>query len=174
MASDEISVFASSDDRGPLRGRLAARTLGQLGFGEQFVVWALRQRLHDGEPGSAVLVHGFRLAFGLWALEPALAAFEGCFSVLARHALHDLCFCPLRCACLSLDENAILELIAAAQLAPGGACLAPALERLVEPEGCAPLRGNAMVLGTILLRAGLLLPAPARRTGGVVGPVPLH
>jgi hypothetical protein len=174
MASDEISVSASSDDRGPPRGRLAARTLGQLGCGEQFVVWALRQRLHDGGPGSTVLVHGFRLAFGLWALEPALAAFEGCFSALARHARHDLCLCPLRCACLSLDEDAVLELIAAAQLAPGARCLAATLERLVEPEGRAPLRGNATALGTVLLRAGLLLPARPPRTGGAVGPVPLH
>jgi hypothetical protein len=173
MTSDEISVLAPSDDHGPLRGRLAARTLGQLGFGEQFVVWALRQRLHDGEAGSAVLVQGFRLAFGLWGLEPALAAFEGCFAVLARHAEHDLCLCPLRCACLSLDEDAILGLIAAAQLAPPGACLDAVLERLVEPEGCASLRANATALGAILIRSGLPLPAPPRACG-VAGSVPLH
>ena len=61
---------------------LSGHVVGRLGTGEQLVLWALRQRLRDGEPASPVLVRGFRLAFGLAGLEPALAAFEDLFRAL--------------------------------------------------------------------------------------------
>ncbi len=139
-------------------GRLSARMVGQLAAGEQFVVWAMRQRLRDGAPTSPVLVHGFRLAFGLSAMEPALAAFEGCFAALARHAAEPagIALCPLRCACLTADEETILGLVAAAQLGqpdPRGARLVATVAR---PE----LRRQAAVFALALLRAGLALPLP--------------
>src|SRR3954447_12744518 len=65
---------------------LSGRVVGRLGAGEQLVLWALRRRLRDGEPASPVLVRGFRLAFGLAGLEPALAAFEDLFRALDERA----------------------------------------------------------------------------------------
>ena len=47
--------------------------------------WALRQRLADGDTPSPAFLCGFRLAFGLARLEPALAAFECLFGELAAH-----------------------------------------------------------------------------------------
>src|SRR3954453_16028627 len=66
----------------PAPAGLWGHAVGRLGAGEQLVLWALRQRLRDGEPASPVLVRGFRLAFGLAGLEPALAAFEDLFRTL--------------------------------------------------------------------------------------------
>ena len=65
---------------------LSGYVVGRLGTGEQLVLWALRQRLRDGEPASPVLVRGFRLAFGLAGLEPALAAFEDLLRALDERA----------------------------------------------------------------------------------------
>src|SRR3954468_4604448 len=78
---------------------LSGHVVGRLGAGEQLVLWALRQRLRDGEPASPVLVRGFRLAFGLAGLEPALAAFEDLFRALdERVDGPDPWLLPLRCA----------------------------------------------------------------------------
>ena len=53
-----------------------------------------------------------------------MAAFEGCFRVLAaRPAAGGIALCPLRCACLTADEEVVLGLVAAAQRGqpePGG------------------------------------------------------
>ncbi len=169
MSLDPIATAATTlpSEAGPhaLGGRLSARMVGQLAVGEQFVVWALRQRLRDAAPASAVLVHGFRLAFGLGDLEPALAAFEGCFRILATRAAvggGGVALCPLRCACLTADEEAILGLVAGA--GPGRPDQPG--ERLVEVQARAALRAHAASLGAALARSNLYLPAPASGGGG--------
>src|SRR3954451_9107292 len=93
---------------------LSGYVVGRLGRGEQLVLWALRQRVRDGEPASPVLVRGFRLAFGLAGLEPALAAFEDLFRTLGA-AGPDPWLLPLRCACVSAGERTVLALVASAQ-----------------------------------------------------------
>lgn len=114
----------SSGDRGWVR--LSGRVVGQLSLFEQFVLWALRRRLSDGCTTSAVLVRGFRLAFGLAYLERALAAFETVCTCLEAHGTRDIGLLPLSCACISSDEAWILALVRAAPQG-GGASLARAL-----------------------------------------------
>lgn len=173
MISDPIAAAFLSETAPPLgRGRLSARMVGQLAPGEQFVVWALRQRQRDAAPASAVLVQGFRLAFEDGDLEPALAAFECCFRGLAtRSAPVGVTLCPLRCACLSSDEDDILGSIAATQLGEGHRSDA-AGTALVEVTACDRLREQVRALGLHLLRAGLVLPAAGKAPGLVA--YPLH
>lgn len=137
-----------------LAGRLSGRMVGQLATAEQVLVWALRQRLHDGAPASPVLSHGFRLAFGFGLVEPALAAFEALFQVLATAARADLCLCPLRCAFVSADEEAILGLVAQARCGLPDTVLRRA-GRLVEPDGRAALAERAEMMAALIDRAGL-------------------
>lgn len=141
-------------------GRLSGRMVGELAAGEQFVIWALRQRLHDARPASPVLVHGFRLAFGLSRIEAALAAFEGLFTGLAGHAIRDLGLCPLRCACLSTHEQELLTLVATAQLGRTFR-LEARVARLVAGEAEDGLCSWATRLADALMQAGLALPIPA-------------
>ena len=129
-------------------GHLSGQVVGQLGPGEQFILWALRQRLRDGgvrdgEAVSPVFLHGFRLAFGLALLEPALAAFEELFRALYGHCRRDIGLFPLRCACVGVDERAVISLIAAAQ-AGEGPWLEAMADRLVEPTATAALRKGAL------------------------------
>src|SRR3954451_5204806 len=101
-------------------GGPSGHVVGRLGTGEQLVLWALRQRLRDGEPASPVLVRGFRLALGLAGLGPAPGAFEGLFSALDRRAAGPgPWLLPLRCACVSAGERAVLALVASAQAGEG-------------------------------------------------------
>jgi hypothetical protein len=99
---------------------VAGLVVGQLDLDAQFALWALRQRHADGAEGSPILRHGFRLAFGLAGLEPALASFERWFATIdAGRAI-----CPLRCACLSADETMLLaEIITDAAGQPFAALL---------------------------------------------------
>jgi hypothetical protein len=124
---------------------------------EQFVLWALRQRLADGRSASPTLVHGFRLAFGLGSLELALAAFEHLFRTLSCHLRRELGLCPLRCACVSVDEEVVLSLVAAAQ-ADDEARLWTASDHLVEPAACRALCDHATTLASLLRLAALDLP----------------
>jgi hypothetical protein len=137
--------------------RLSGRVVGQLGPGEQFVLWALRQRLRDGEAPSAAFLHGFRLAFGLAHLEPALAVFEGLFRTLHGRCRRDLGLSPLRCACVSVDEQAMLSLVAATQ-AGEGSWLEPLAAELVEPSATSALREAVLAFARALRRADLTLP----------------
>lgn len=161
MATQRKDLGLPSDHQPAGLARLSGRMLGELAPGEQFLVWAVRQRLHDGRPASPVLVHGFRLAFGLSTIEAALAAFEGMFTSLAGHAFRTLGFCPLRCACLSVHEQQLLSLVAAAQL--GRTFRVEALAaRLVEAEAEDTLCRCVVSLADAQLRAGLMLPLAAR------------
>lgn len=136
-------------------GRLSGRTVGQLRTAEQFLIWALRQRLRDGAADSPVLLHGFRLAFGLGCVEPALVAFEALFATLAGAARADVCLCPLRCACVSADEELILGLVAQARCGVLPGSVERRAARLVGPAACARLAGQAEVLAALVDRAGL-------------------
>ena len=152
MATQTIDVIM-----GPGEGRsvsLSGRTVGQLAMAEQLLLWALRQRLHDGDSTSPALLQGFRLAFGLGLVEPALAAFETLFGILASTARDDLRFCPLRCACVSADEDAILGVMAQARCGLRGT-LERRIARLVHPASCASLAAQAELLAALIERAGL-------------------
>jgi hypothetical protein len=153
-------------------GRLSGQVVGQLEPGEQFVLWALRQRLRDcgGNSGaaapSAVLVHGFKLAFGLAYVEAGLAAFASVFEALRDHARPSgIDLCPLRCACVSADEQAVMALVAAAQ-AGEGPWLDALARRLVAPAFAPALGRGAAAFAAELRRAGLTLPPLAARTAG--------
>jgi hypothetical protein len=151
------SYSIPSAEGGAHATRLSGQIVGQLGPGEQFVLWALRQRLRDGEAASPVLTHGFRLAFGLALLELALADFERLFRALHEHCRRDLGLFPLRCACVSADEQAMIALVAAAQ-AGEGPWLEALAARLVEPDATAALRDGTLPFALALCRAGLTLP----------------
>lgn len=131
--------------------RLSGRIVGQLSTAQQFLLWAPRRRLTAGGATTPVLVHGFRLAFGLARLEDALAAFEDFTRYLDENATRDVCLLPLRCPCVSADEETILALVAALR--------APAAEsrvrRLVDPVLVPGLLRRAGSLAAVLARAEL-------------------
>ncbi len=158
MATRGSTHAAPSLEVGARTSHLSGRVVGQLGPGEQFVLWALRQRLRDGEVPSPAFLHGFRLAFGLAQLEPALASFERLFRALHEHCRRDLGLFPLRCACVSADEQAIIALVAAAQ-AGEGPWLDALVARLVGPDATAALRDGALSFALALCRAGLIPPS---------------
>jgi hypothetical protein len=137
------------------RAALSGRVVGQLGPGEQFVLWALRQRLADGDMPSPAFLCGFRLAFGLARLEAALAAFEGLFGLLAVHGRNAGLF-PVRSACISMDEDAAMALVASAQGGSGPWLGTPA-GRLVDGPAGEALGKAALGFAHCLGQAGLAL-----------------
>jgi hypothetical protein len=150
-------------------GRLSGLVVGQLGPGEQFVLWALRQRSRDGdEVPSPTLIRGFRLAFGLASLEAALAAFEGLFRVLSRGSRgRDVGILPLRCACVSAGERLLLGLVAVAQAGGEGLSLEAHAPRVAEPATAGALRGAADVFARELRRADLAASHTTRATSAL-------
>lgn len=140
---------------GQARTGLSGRVVGQLGPGEQFVLWALRQRLADGETPSAAFLYGFRLAFGLAGLEPAIATFESLFGSLCAHG-RGLGLFPVRSACISRDEDRAMALVASAQ-AGEGPWLTPAAGRLAEAPAAEALGRSALGFARCLGQAGLVL-----------------
>jgi hypothetical protein len=137
---------------------LSQVVVGQLGTGEQLVLWALRQRRAGMGATTPQLVQGFRLACGLAGVEPALASFERLFDALQCHGRCSLC--PLRCAVVSDDEVTCIGLIAAAQrgLRSQQAKYAMAL---VGMDRAAELASLASRLAEILTGAGHVLSPPA-------------
>lgn len=134
--------------------RLSGRVVGQLAPVEQFLLWALRRRAGDQGRTSALLVHGFRLAFGLALVEPGLAAFARLCGTIEAEALRDQGLLPLRCPCVSADEQRLLALV----LAPRPA-IARALARLVvRPAAVDRLVVEAGALARLLERSALLEP----------------
>ena len=131
--------------------------VGQLGTGEQLLLWALRQRRADQGETSPVLVQGFMLACGLAELEPALARFERLCAALDQSARCGLC--PLRCAVLSTDEARCLSLLACAQAGETqGSCRLAAA--LVGDAAAPALCVAAQDLAQVLERAGYRLSMP--------------
>ncbi len=139
---------------------LSQMVVGQLGTSEQLVLWALRQRRADMGASSPQLVHGFKLACGLAGVEPALASFEQLFAALQCDGRCSLC--PLRCAVVSGDEVACINLIAAAQRGLIGQQAKFAMA-LVGPERAGELACRASRLAEILTEAGHVLSAPPAR-----------
>ncbi len=136
---------------------LSGRVVGQLAPGEQFLLWALRRRVTDGGCASPLLVHGFRLAFGLAELERALATFERLCEVIETGGLRDQGLLPLRCPCVSADEQRLLAMVLAPQPA-----ITEALARLIVHEAAVPrLVAAAGSLRTLLARADLVEPGEA-------------
>lgn len=86
--------------------------LDDLDVGELLVIWALRMRLSRGPDGP---VAGFRLAFGLSGIEPALARFEALFELLQRHCRCDIGMHAPGCRRVSRDEMTVVTAIAALQ-----------------------------------------------------------
>jgi hypothetical protein len=139
--------------------RLSGRVVGQLAPTEQFLLWALRRRTADGGTISPILVHGFRLAFGLALVEPALAAFERFCALVEAGGLRDQGLLPLTCPCVSVDEQRLLAIL----LAPRPA-IAEALARLVvAPPAVDRLVACARELARLSQRAELLAPGPSER-----------
>ena len=138
--------------------------VGQLGTGEQLMLWALRQRRADRGETSPALVQGFLLACGLAGVETALGRFEHLFDTLEGHARCGLC--PLRCAVLSTDEACCLALLACAQAGEThGSCrLATAL---VGTHRAHALCEAARALAQALDRAGHRLSVPGPRATAV-------
>lgn len=134
--------------------RLSGRVVGRLAPVEQFLLWALRRRVADAGRLSAPLVHGFRLAFGLALLEPALAAFGRLCTTIEAEGLRDQGLLPLPCPCVSADEQRLLALV----LAPRPA-IAEALARLVvRPAAVDRLVVEVRALAMLLDRSTLVDP----------------
>jgi hypothetical protein len=137
---------------------LSGMVVGQLGTGEQLLLWALRQRRADRGETTPLLVQGFLLACGLAGVERALGSFERLFDALQG----DGRCCglgPLRCAVVSGDEARCLALLAAAQR--GESWRAERLAAaLVGDERAGELCGEARRLAAALTRAGYRLAAP--------------
>jgi hypothetical protein len=131
--------------------------VGQLGTGEQLLLWALRQRRADRGETSPVLVKGFLLACGLAGVENALGRFEQLFDALDGKARCGLC--PLRCAVLSADEARCLSLLACAQAGQTGGSRRLAVD-LVGAARAPALCDAARALAEALSRAGHRLGAP--------------
>lgn len=114
--SDDFETRDVPAENAPDSGRrqLSGRVVPWLSLPEQFVLWALRQRLASGRPAPAdpVLARGFLLAFGLAACEAALREFEACFNLLATRPRRDILLCPVACGCISVDEELMLLLLA--------------------------------------------------------------
>lgn len=148
MSYHDPSPHLPTDDA----ARLSGRIVGQLAPLEQFLLWALRRRVGDQGETSTVLVHGFRLAFGLALVEPALAAFIRLCGTIEAEGLRDQGLLPLACPCVSADEQRLLALV----LAPRPA-IAEALARLVvRPGAVGRLVAEAQALAALLDRSVLV------------------
>jgi hypothetical protein len=145
---------------------LSSVAVGQLGTGEQLMLWALRQRRADNGETTPMLVRGFLLACGLAGVEPALGDFERLFDTLTRDGRCGLC--PLRCAVLSADEARCLALLAAAQAGGARRTCHQLAAALVGEARAAALSEAALRLAEALDRAGHRLAPP--RTSPAAAP----
>ena len=138
--------------------RLSGRVMGQLGASEQLVVWVFRETASAADEASADrLNRGFRLAFGPRLMGAAACGFDGLRRCLAADPTRAPRFCPLRCACLSFDEDTLLHALAAAQL--GDRSLHRTLtDRFVGEAGRLQFWRQSRLLAEVLGRADLLLP----------------
>ena len=145
---------------------LSSVVVGQLGTGEQLMLWALRQRRVDQGETTPTLVRGFLLACGLAGVETALGRFERLFDELGGDVRCSLC--PLRCAVLSTDETRCLALLACAQAGETRGSSRLATE-LVGTGRAASLCDAAAPLAPALGRAGHRLSAPRPRASRAEG-----
>src|SRR3954453_11523051 len=161
--SSRIEPHVVYSCRGANVTELSQMVVGQLGTGEQLVLWALRQRRADMGATTPQLVQGFRLACGSAGVEPALASFERLFDAFQCHGRCSLC--PLRCAVVSSDEVACIGLIATAQRGLLGQQAKYGMA-LVGADRASELASHASRLADVLTEAGHVLspPAPTART----------
>jgi hypothetical protein len=138
---------------------LSSVVVGQLGVGEQLLLWALRQRHADQGETTPELVQGFLLACGLAGVEPALGCFERLSDALRGDGRCGVG--PLRCAVVSDDEARCLALLAAAQRAETWRVERLAVG-LVGCGRCGELAAAASHLAEALARAGYRLTTPLR------------
>lgn len=138
--------------------RLSGRVMGQLGPAEQLVIWAFRESSAADDPASIDrLRQGYGLAFGARLTGAAACAFDGLRRCLAADPARAPRFCPLRCACLSVDEDTLLHALAAAQI--GDRALHRELTRRFVTAGDGlQLWRQSRLVATILDWADLLLP----------------
>lgn len=141
----------------PLPVALSGRVVGQLGAAEQLVIWAFREAAGGMATAEPRLLLGFRLAFGEAGTGAAVCAFDGLRRcLLADPALRpDLC--PLRCACLSLDEERLQRGMAAAQRGDRTTHRA-LLQPFVAPPLHQQLWRQSRLFAAALSQAGLFLP----------------
>ncbi|MEM8950126.1 MAG: hypothetical protein AAGC99_12425 [Pseudomonadota bacterium] len=152
-------------------GSFPSITIDQLSIGEQLVIWAMRHRLAEGS--ESTLVRGFHVAFGLSAVEPAIAAFNGLFKTLFYHCKRDLGFHATRCRCVSSDEILIVSIIAANHA--GMAAHAREIGcSLVFGKCVEDLLGHAATLSLLMQRQNLRLPLRPLVSYGEERPALLH
>lgn len=82
--------------------------------GEQFFIWALRQRSADGSPHGHHLVRGFLFVFGLSTIERSIASFETVYRTITDYGIRRVSFGQLCRRELSQDELALLRHLSAA------------------------------------------------------------
>ncbi len=154
-----IDPEVAADDAGI---RLSGRVMGQLSAAEQLVVWACRETAGPAEAGAADrLNHGFRLAFGPRLTAAAACSFDGLRRCLSADRHRAPRFCPLRCACISADEDCVLGGLAAVQLGDRGRHDS-LVHRFVVPPARLQLWRQSRLVGMILDHADLLLPDKRR------------
>ena len=131
---------------------------------EQFALWSLRyRRACPWDPDT--LAEGFLRAFGLAAVEAALAAFGDLSAPLSRHPRRRLSFNGCRCRVVAPDERCLLTLLSAAQAGERRHAEALALW-LCRPSGQEELTRGAESLAAVFQRRGLLLPPPPQAGRG--------
>jgi hypothetical protein len=136
--------------------RLSGRVLGQLSAAEQLVVWALRET-RSTDPGAAErLVSGFRLAFDPRLIGAAACGFDGLRRCLTADPNLAPRLCPLHCACLGVDEERLLNGLAAAQLGDR-ARHDGELARFVPSAAALQLWRQSRLFGSAMSGAGLVL-----------------
>lgn len=155
-----LRMEASAEAESASAIRLSGRVMGQLGAAEQLVIWAFRETTGPTEPGAEErLRHGLHLAFGPRLSAAAACSFDGLRRCLMADPDRAPRFGPLRCACLSADEDSVLGGLAAAQR--GDRSRHDSLvHRFVIPPARLQLWRQSRLVATIVGDADLLLPDP--------------
>ncbi len=151
----------TSSSRGPTDGpiTLSGRVLGQLATAEQLVVWAFREAASDEAAAAERLTRGFRLAFDCQLIGAAACGFDGLRRCLAAEPSLAPRLCPLRCACIGIDEERLLHGLAAAQLGDR-AQHDSQCGRFVAPAARLQLWRQSKLFTSAMRRAALVLPDP--------------
>jgi hypothetical protein len=136
--------------------RLSGRVLAQLSAAEQLVVWAFRETRSTGPGAAERLVSGFRLAFDARLIGAAACGFDGLRRCLTAEPDLAPRLCPLLCACLGVDEERLLNGLAAAQLGDR-ARHDRELARFVPAAAALQLWRQSRLFGSAMSRAGLVL-----------------
>jgi hypothetical protein len=130
--------------------------IGDLTYGEQLVLWAMRRWLTD-RAGWARVAEEFALALGCAQARPALSSLEEILLALHGGARRTIFLHRLDCCRVSADEHAVLSTLAALQ--NGRPARARALLQWLLPLCSVPAAAAAASrLAEALAAAGHLLP----------------